>query len=334
VIVLENEGENSSFGTNATAQYLGRELPAMGRLLPHYFAVGHQSLDNYIALVSGQPPNAATEGDCPFYADFVATGPASADGVLPGQGCVFPASVPTIANELDQANRTWRIYGEDMAASPNVAATSCRHPAINTPDGYAGASANDNYATRHIPFVYFHSVIDNTAECQRGVVDFSKFEGDLASASSTPALSFLIPNLCEDGHDDPCQNGTAGGYAGIDRFLRAWVPRIVHSPAYEADGLLIVTFDESDSQDSSACCNETAGPNTPSPGITGAGGGDTGTVLLAPCLGPGSVDTASYNHYSLLRTVEDVFGLKHLGMAAAPGLHDIRLPGCTPSFQG
>lgn len=55
-----------------------------------------------------------------------------------------------------------------------------------------------------------------------------------------------------------------------------------------------------------------------SPGKTGSGGGGVGALLLSPRLRPGTVSTANYDHYSLLRSVEDIFGLPHLGDAAVP----------------
>jgi hypothetical protein len=106
-----------------------------------------------------------------------------------------------------------------------------------------------------------------------------------------------------------------------DAFLREWVPRITGSPAYRSDGLLAIVFDEAAS-DSSACCGERPGPNTPAPGAQsgGPGGGRTGAVLLSPFIRPGTTSDQQYNHYSLLRSIEDSFGLAHLGYAAAPDL--------------
>src|SRR5262249_51377271 len=82
------------------------------------------------------------------------------------------------------------------------------------------------------------------------------------------------------------------------------------------DGLLIVTFDESD-DGSEACCGEVAssGARLP-PGLNGPGGGRIGAVLLSPFIRPGTRTSVPYNHYSLLRSVEDIFGLPHLGLAA------------------
>ncbi|HMI49719.1 MAG TPA: alkaline phosphatase family protein, partial [Gemmatimonadaceae bacterium] len=92
------------------------------------------------------------------------------------------------------------------------------------------------------------------------------------------------------------------------------------SPAYKADGLLIINFDEALSIDASACCNEPSGPNTTVPGVNGPGGGRTGAVLLSRFIKPGTVSNVPYNHYSLLRSVEDLFGLSHLLYAGQAGL--------------
>ncbi|MEA2303350.1 MAG: phosphatidylinositol-3-phosphatase, partial [Solirubrobacteraceae bacterium] len=178
----------------------------------------------------------------------------------------------------------------------------------------------DQYATRHNPFVYFHSIIDRPA-CAARDVPLSRLGGDLAQAATTPNLSFITPDLCHDGHDATCADGGPGGLPAADAFLRTWVPRITASPAFRRDGLLVIAFDEA-AADSTACCGEQPGPNTPAPGgqSGGPGGGRTGAVLLSRFIRPGTTTAYEYNHYSLLRSIEDTFGLAHLGYAAAPGL--------------
>jgi hypothetical protein len=133
---------------------------------------------------------------------------------------------------------------------------------------------------------------------------------------------FITPDLCSDAHDEPCVDGRPGGLVSADDFLKEWVPRITRSPAYLNDGLLIVTYDESetDGENSTACCDEPTGPNTPQPGIFGPGGGRTGTLLLSPFIRGGTANDTPYNHYSMLRSVEDIFGLPYLGYAGREGL--------------
>ncbi len=100
------------------------------------------------------------------------------------------------------------------------------------------------------------------------------------------------------------------------------MPRILNSPAYKKDGLLIITFDESDSpqSDATACCGEGPGPNAPLPGIVGLGGGRVGAVLLSKWIKPNSTSNTSYNHYSLLASIEDLMHLPYLGYAGQAGL--------------
>src|SRR6516162_10769068 len=88
VLMLENQSYAATFGSRSAAAYLAHTLPARGALLTHYYAIGHASLGNYIALVSGQAPNAATQLDCAVYEDFHAsTGVLDAHGQLRGSGC-------------------------------------------------------------------------------------------------------------------------------------------------------------------------------------------------------------------------------------------------------
>ena len=339
VIVLENENAETSFGANPPAPYLGTTLREAGAYIPNYYGIGHESLDNYIAMVSGQPPNLQTQADCQLYTEMLPGTPRE-DGVALGQGCVFPRGVPTVANQLEDAGLRWRGYMQDMANS--VAAgepASCRHPAIGAIDPTQKARAADQYAARHNPFVYFHSIVDFPT-CQENDVDLSRLPADLSSASAMPEYAFITPDLCSDGHDETCANpALPAGYAGIEAFLREWVPRIKESAAYRDQGAILVTFDESASG-AESCCNEPAGPNTPNNGGPefGSGGGKVGAVMLSPCIKPGTVTQTPYNHYSFLRWTEDDFGLEHLAYAGTAGLKPFgddvfTKPGCDPEIQ-
>jgi phosphatidylinositol-3-phosphatase len=382
VIEFENEGYNATFGPASPATYLNGTLRPKGELLQKYYATGHDSLDNYITQVSGQAPTEDTQADCAdngFAFANVTPGTADADqaanpGQVDGQGCVYPASVKTIASQLDAKyppNKSthvasWRAYEQDMGNDPArdggtadaTGGTDCAHPAIGATDTAEVATASDQYTTRHNPFVWFHSVIDNAAECNANVVPLGTLGAngvpsptghqarDLHSESTTPRFAFVTPNLCDDGHDGTCAGpnstgGHAGGLTGADQFLRAWMPLVLRSPAYlHGDMLVVITFDEADvggPDAADACCDEQPGPNTHAPGNTGAatdsaapGGGQIGALLLNPkYVVAGSTDTAgSYNHYSALRSYEDLLGLTtggadgegHLGFAAAKDL--------------
>ncbi len=324
VIVLENESASSTFGPNSQAPYLAKTLTGEGAYVPNYYGIGHESNDNYIAMISGQAPNPQNQADCQIFSDFTPD-VIGANGQAVGSGCVFPSDVKTIADQLAAAGLTWRDYNQSMGADPTREPVECAHPGVGQRDGTQSATATDQYATRHNPFVYFHSIIDDTALCDSHVVNLNLLPQDLAQAASTPNYVFITPDLCSDGHDATCADPKRpGGYAGIEQFLKQWVPKITSSPAFKQEnGLLAIIFDEAATSDSSSCCGEIAGPNSPKPGIGGPGGGDTGAVLLSPCIKPGTVTQQPYNHYTLLRSVEDLFGLPHLGFAGLSGARSL-----------
>lgn len=314
VVNLENKGYDETWSAGSAAPYLSRTLRAQGVLLTQYYGTAHNSLPNYVAQLSGQGPNPQTQADCQVYSDFVAIGTFPPGQAL-GQGCVYPRRVTTIADQLLARGLSWKGYMEDMG-------TPCRHPALNTPDTTQKAKVGDQYAARHNPFVYFHSIVDSPV-CARRDVDLSALRTDLRTVATTPSLSYITPNLCHDGHDAPCVSGEPGGLVSADAWLRQWIPVITSSPAFRRDGVLVITFDESDGpdSDSSACCGEGPDANSPAPGITGDGGGRVGALVISPFVRPGTWSTTSYNHYSLLASLEELFGLPKLGYAAAPGLN-------------
>jgi hypothetical protein len=207
---------------------------------------------------------------------------------------------------------------------------NCRHPAVGSPDDTQNAKSGDAYAARHNPFVYFHSIIDDQARCDAHDVPLDRLPSDLADEAATPNLSFVVPNLCNDAHDAPCKDARPGGLTSANGWLQAWVPQILAAAAFQRDGLLLVTFDEAeappssggDPADASACCNQPAFPNTPNPGgpMLGPGGGHIGAVLLSRWVMPGTTVQTPYNHFALLRSLEDIFGLGHLGFAARDDL--------------
>jgi hypothetical protein len=314
VINIENKGYDRTWGPGSSAPYLAQTLRAQGVLLNTYYGTAHNSQPNYVAQISGQGPNPQMQGDCQLYSAFATAGTAP-PGQVVGNGCVFPASVPDLTRQLESKQLSWKGYMEDMA-------TPCRHPALNAPDPSQQAKVGDQYAVRHNPFMYF-AAITNSPACAQKVVDLTRLSTDLASTSTTPNLSYITPNLCHDGHDSPCVDGQPGGLASVDAWLKLWVPKILSSPAFKTDGALVITADESDGPqtDATACCGEGPGPNSPLPGIAGLGGGRVGALVLSRWVGPNTWSTTSYNHYSLLGSLEDIFRLPYLGYAQAPGLN-------------
>ena len=415
VIDLENESFDSTFGPSSPAVYLNSTLLKQGQLIENYFATSHVSLGNYLSQVSGQAPTPSTNNDCinlssltspPVLGGFTEVTPgddadqASFPGQVVGDGCVYPPPTSssngarTIGDQLDamksvdddhdhKGSVRWRGYAEDMGNDPvrdygtpdPLGGTACAHAPIGGVDHSNSAAANDQYATRHNPFVYFHSVIDDQARCDDHVVPLGAvavsaagapdvFSGhlfnDLRSLKTTPSFMFVTPNLCNDGHDATCagtnvEGGKQGGLVGADLWLKHWMPMIFASPAYQSGKMLVVlTFDEGGVSDARACpaanqadCGSPTGPNVSNPGFSPIlglfgfqtpptttfvypGGGQVGAVLFnSRLIQPGTVNSSGYyNHYSALRSYEDILGISrggddglgHLGFAAKAGL--------------
>ncbi|MDQ1746180.1 MAG: hypothetical protein QOD07_443, partial [Frankiaceae bacterium] len=377
VLEIENTEYAALFGnpssTTPYAPYLTQTLPSEGAVLPYYFGIGHNSLDNYIAEVSGQAPGTQTQLDCGDYTTIPATS-TDTHGQVVGQGCEYPNKAPasalTLGDQLSAAGLSWKGYMQDMGQNlAGDGATACAHPAAHqTPRGYPNPQSDDgssNYAVKHNPFAYFDSVIDHDADCRKHVVPLDpNLSRDLSSVATTPNYSLIVPTVTWDGHD----SGDA-----MEAFPRKYVSMIMASPAYRQDGMLVIMPDEGSGFDGSACCNEIPGPNSPTPGEAGtagspassAGGGQIGAVVLSPYVKPGTVvmppgnpppapqangtSTSTgpvcaptmctgpgyYNHYSLLRTIEDLLGLgKILGVPSTDGAGHLGFAGTYADYGG
>ena len=149
--------------------------------------------------------------------------------------------------------------------------------------GFTGGSSG-RYAKKHDPFLYFRDVAASSARRGR-VVPFTRFGRDLAR-QRLPDFSLVIPNLCDDMHD--CSVATG------DAWLEAHVAPLLRSRELRG-GVVFVVFDEGTSD-------------------TG-GGGRVEALALGPTVRRGSRFTMSTNHYGLLRTIEDAWGLPRLGFS-------------------
>jgi phosphatidylinositol-3-phosphatase len=315
VINIENKGYDETWGDTSAAPYLAHKLRKQGVLLNYYYGTAHNSLPNYIAQISGQAPNLSTQLDCGIYSKFTSTGPMQAPQQAVGSGCVYPKKVRTLPRQMSRHGLTWKGYMQEARGN-------CVHPKLGAVDTTQHATAKHNYAVRHNPFMYFRSITSRKAYCRHHVRRLGDLVTDLKHVKTTPRLSYITPDLCADGHDNPCANGDPGGLVKVNAFLKTWVPRILASPAFKKNGMLVITADESDgpAQDSTDCCGELPGPNTLKPGILGPGGGRVGALVISQWTSPHTFSTTPYNHYSLLASLEELFGLGKLGMARQAGL--------------
>lgn len=324
VVMLDDEPYATAFGPASPAHYLTGTLERQGALLVRYYAVAHEQLANAIALVSGQGPTPQTAQNCPTY-EGLAPGTAGADGQALGHGCVYPSATQTLAGQLAAKHLTWRAYLEGMdepGAGAGGAYGACGHPPLGASDPTAAPAppAGQAYATWRNPFVYFHSLVDSTA-CASNDVGLDRLKSDLAGATSAPSFAYVVPDRCHDGNPTPCAPGAPAGMQAADGWLKKVIPQITASQAYKQNGLLVLTVDEAPSsgefEDSSSCCGQPAFPNLPAPagGIGPPGGGQVGALLLSPFIKGGATVQDTYSHFSLLRTIEDLFKLGHLGYA-------------------
>jgi hypothetical protein len=319
VIMLSDEPYSTVFGPSSSAPYLSQTLEHQGELLVRYHAVAHEELANGVALLSGQGPTLETAANCPTY---TAIAPASSgpDEQVLGAGCVYPASTQTLFGQLQAKHLSLRAYvqGIDEAGAQLGA---CAHPTLGQPDATALQSASTGaYATFRNPLVYFDSILQAPA-CATDDVGLEGLRQDLASAKRTPSVAYIVPDRCDDGNPTPCTAGAPAGLAPADAFLKRVVPEILASKAYRESGLLVISVDEAPSSgefaDSTSCCGQPLFPNAPAKTPSGAprGGGGVGALLLSPYVKGGTTSQELFDHFSLLRTIEDLFGLRHLGYA-------------------
>ncbi|MGA9314445.1 MAG: alkaline phosphatase family protein [Solirubrobacteraceae bacterium] len=326
VVMLDDEPYATAFGPASPAKYLTGTLEKQGELLLRYYAVAHEGLADGIALLSGQGPTEATAANCPTYSE-ISSASSGSDGQVLGSGCVYPSSTQTLMSQLSAKHLTWKAYVEGIDEGPGTP-SACAHPASGTADPSATApaagGAPPGYQTWRNPFVYFSSVAGSSA-CASRDVGMSALKSDLASEKSTASFSYIAPGPCDDGNPMPCVPGKADGMLAADAFLQKVVPEILTSKAYKQNGLLAITVDDAPATgeyaDSSSCCGQPKFPNLPMPTgvakLSGSGGGQVGLLMLSPFVKKGGgLVQETYDHFSLLATIEEVFGLGKLGYAA------------------
>lgn len=184
-------------------------------------------------------------------------------------------NVTNLPDQIEQSGRTWKAYMEDMPSPCDI-------------------SDQGTYAERHNPFIYYDDIRTNTTRCQQHDVPLTQLDSDLQN-KQLPAFAWITPNLCNDGHD--CSVATA------DKFLGPEVDKIINSPSFDQNSLLIVTFDEGTTAGS--CC-----------GLPKKAGGKITTLLVSKLVKAGFQDDTAYSHYSIVKTIEDAWGLQQLGHAA------------------
>ena len=177
-------------------------------------------------------------------------------------------SADNVVRHLLTAGKSWKSYAENL-------------PAV----GYTGGDVYP-YVKHHNPFTYFTDVVNSQNQLSN-LVPFTEFAADLRN-NQLPQYSFIIPNLQDDGHD-----GTLGQ---ADNWLKANIAPLIASPSFQRDGLLIILFDESYSND------------------TQYGGGQVAALVISPLAKKGYKSTTLYQHQSVCRLL-----MQGLGLTSFPG---------------
>ncbi len=281
-------GENTDYShlTSTNAPYLMTALRPASAWFTEYEAATHWSQANYVALVTGQFT------DCE-QADY---------------GVACHQNVDNLFHQLDLAHRSWKVWLEGGAAR-------CDTGSGGTCNSTVACPLTGFYTTGNPP-IYFDNIegpngvwnaTTRSAEClandvPAGISGMETFNAALGSGKVAD-FNMVIPNGCEDGEGNcaPINNR----YTQFDAFLAREVPLIRSSPAFGKDGVIVVLYDEAMREGGMAAKN-------------GLGqGGHTVCLLLSPLAVPGEYSALTFS-YSVLRTLEDGFGLPaFLGSANA-----------------
>ncbi len=296
VILMENHSYDQIIDSPYTP-YIN-QLANTYNLATNYFGTTHPSLPNYIATIAGSDFGNGAAFDLNGFPDPNGgndNSPCFSAGT-PGASAVCDPTInsPSIVDQLKTAGLTWKTYQENLPAVGSNYASS-----VNK------GIADKLYAVKHNPFMYFASVQNDPAELNN-VVPETQLVTDLANGT-VPNFSFIAPNQCHDMHGDPsggCASGDSGAVdvneqkllkAGDD-YVKSLINQIQTSSTWsQGNNVIYLLWDENDY------------------------GKESNKVPLISITNNGSKgvrDNTPYNHYSLLRTIEDGFKItEHLNNA-------------------
>jgi hypothetical protein len=277
IVIFEENNPYSSIYKSSAAPYINSVINQCG-LATNYHNITHPSLPNYLAATTG-----ATLAQLhTFY-----TAP-TAD-CTPSATCEWKGN--NIFEELNVRHRPWRGYAESMPS-----------PCAKANSGF--------YAPRHNPAVYDTDLSNcATDDVPLGTTSSSRLLRDFSSSSKAPAYATITPNLCHDMHGiSGCPAGslvTAG-----DNWLKLWLPKITATPVYRAGQTVIfITWDEGEPASGGAQAGEACATNTTDQSC------HVVTIVVAPSVKRGRKVSTLLNHYSLLKSSEDLLGLPEIGSA-------------------
>jgi len=310
--IVEIMMENTSYATiigNTNAPQINALANEYG-LASDYYGVTHPSEPNYVANIGGS--FFGIQDDNQFYCT-----PALAltDPQCAGTTVNHTIAAQSIADQLTAVGKTWRGYFQSLPPTPSTLVSS--GPGANGPYTYKyPSSAVALYASKHNPFINFVG----TQGAVANMVPDTQLATDLA-AGKLANYSLVVPDQCHDMHGTGGCSTTAGLIAAGDAYVGTTVSQIMASHTWrEGNNAIVITFDEDDFSDSGLLGTGCCGANP--------GGGHVVTIVITNKGHHHVVDNTPYNHYSLLRTLEDAFGLPHLAHAG-----DAAVAPMTPLFR-
>jgi hypothetical protein len=292
--IVEIIMENQNFGTiigNPNAPQINALANQYG-LATNYFAITHPSEPNYVANVSGS--YFGIQDDNQFYCT---PSLATTDPNCSGTTVDHTVTAPNLAEQLTAAGMTWKGYFQSL---PPIPATGLITTGPNANGPYTFKYPSNGvalYASKHNPFLNFTS----TQGALSDMVPDTQLPTDLA-AGHLPNFSLIVPNQCNDMHGTGGCQSLNGLIAAGDTYVGNTVNMIRTSKSWQQGrNAIVITWDEDDSADA----------GQPGTGCCGAdpGGGKVATIVITNKSGYPITDTTAYNHYSLLRSYEDAFGL-------------------------
>jgi phosphatidylinositol-3-phosphatase len=139
VIALSGTSFSAALANPTIDPYLAKQLVPKGTLLSNYALSSSSALGNGVALLAGQGVNLDTEQNCPTYSELQPPTVNAATGLAEGVGCVYPATVKTLADELTAGSLTWKAYVQGMEASAPASSSGGAPPTGTQSDTATGS---------------------------------------------------------------------------------------------------------------------------------------------------------------------------------------------------
>ena len=292
--IVEIMMENTSFSTiigNSLAPNINALASKYG-LATDYFGVTHPSEPNYVANVGGS--FFGIQDDNQFYCTPAMAG---TDPTCAGTTVDHTISAPNLASQLAAAGKTWKGYFQNLPPIPS-SGVIMTGPNANGPYTFKWPSNTDAlYASKHNPFVNFTTTQTDLAN----MVPDTQLGTDLATGE-LPNFSYVVPDQCHDMHGIAACGDENALISTGDAYVGQLVSEIMHSDVWrEGRNAIVITWDEDDFSD----------VGQPGTGCCGAdpGGGHVVTVVITNKSHLHVADNTPYNHYSLLLSLEQAFGL-------------------------